>query len=158
MRFLWQILLYLSMVPVWASEPTLQEQQNLVIEQRLADIASELRCLVCQNESIAASRADLAVDLRRQIHEQIAAGKTNQQILTYMVDRYGDFVRYRPPLKPTTVLLWFGPVFLLVASVLALLLHLRRRSERISSTPLSEHDMQHANALLQHHTDRDISS
>lgn len=158
MRFVWQILLYVSMMPVWANEATIQQGQNLVVERRLADIASELRCLVCQNESIAGSRADLAVDLRRQIREQIVAGKTDQQILTYMVDRYGDFVRYRPPLKPATLLLWFGPPFLLVVSVLILLLHLRRRSQRIFSAPLSEHEVQHANALLQHHTDRDLSS
>jgi cytochrome c-type biogenesis protein CcmH len=85
-----------------------------VIEQRLKDLAEELRCLVCQNQTIADSNATLALDLRNQIREQIRAGRTNDEIRDYMVARYGDFVLYRPPLKATTAPLWLGPLFLLV--------------------------------------------
>lgn len=158
MKCLWQMLLLcVFIILTGAGKAAVQQGQDLVVEQRLADIATELRCLVCQNESIAGSRADLAVDLRRQIREQIAAGESDQEILTYMVDRYGDFVRYRPPLKASTLLLWFGPAILLVASVLTLIIYLRRRSQRISRIPLSEQDMQQAKTLLRPPGDRDLS-
>src|SRR3546814_11037819 len=94
-------------------------------------IAAELRCLVCQNESIAASRADLAVDLRQQIREQIQAGQTNDEIRTYMVERYGDFVLYRPPLKARTPLLWFGPLLLFFFGFTILMVSIRRSRARI---------------------------
>ena len=81
---------------------------------RAVKLAEKLRCLVCQNQTIADSNAELANDLRTQIREQIAAGKTDDQILDYMVARYGDFVLYQPPLKPTTILLWGGPALLVV--------------------------------------------
>ena len=87
---------------------------DAAVEQRLKDLAEELRCLVCQNQTIADSNATLALDLRNQIREQIAQGKTDDQIRAYMVERYGDFVLYRPPLKATTVMLWLGPLALLV--------------------------------------------
>jgi cytochrome c-type biogenesis protein CcmH len=85
-----------------------------VTEQRLKDLAEELRCLVCQNQTIADSNATLAQDLRNQIRQQIAQGRSDEEIRTYMVERYGDFVLYRPPLKATTVVLWLGPLLLLV--------------------------------------------
>ena len=84
--------------------------QDPVVEQRLLLISEELRCLVCQNESLAGSRADLAVDLRREIRTLITDGKSDQDIMDFMVSRYGDFVRYRPPFKPVTWLLWLGPL------------------------------------------------
>ncbi|MCV4690726.1 cytochrome c-type biogenesis protein CcmH, partial [Escherichia coli] len=84
-------------------------------------LGEELRCLVCQNQNIADSHADLALDLKKQLREQIAAGRTDDEIKTYMVERYGDFVLYRPPLKATTVLLWAGPFVLLGAVAFALL-------------------------------------
>ena len=115
---------------------------------RLQGIAAELRCLVCQNESIAASRADLAVDLRQQIREQIQAGKTDSEIRTYMVDRYGDFVLYRPPLKTTTVLLWFGPMLLLVFGLFILATTLRRRRSALADKVLSTDELKRAQALL----------
>jgi len=104
--------------------------------------------LVCQNESIAASRADLAVDLRQQIREQIQAGKTDSEIRTYMVERYGDFVLYRPPLKTTTVLLWFGPLLLLVFGLLILAITLKRRRSALADKVLSADDLERAQALL----------
>lgn len=102
--------------------------QDPVVEARLVGIAEELRCLVCQNESLAGSRADLAEDLRREIRTLIRQGKTDQEVMDYLVARYGDFVRYRPPLKPTTYLLWLGPFALLGGGLVALVLFLRRRT------------------------------
>jgi cytochrome c-type biogenesis protein CcmH len=98
-----------------------------VAAERAVHLANELRCLVCQNQSIAESNAELAVDLRRQIREQIAAGKSDREITDFMVARYGDFVLYRPPLKLSTVLLWLGPLLLLVAGCVVLARQLRAR-------------------------------
>lgn len=117
-------------------------------EKRLIDIAGELRCLVCQNESIAASRADLAVDLRQQIREQIQAGQSDDEIREYMVERYGDFVLYRPPFKATTVLLWLGPMLLLLFGFVALAVSLTHRKARVMNTLLSEEEQARADALL----------
>jgi cytochrome c-type biogenesis protein CcmH len=99
-----------------------------VLEARLLRIAAELRCLVCQNQTIADSHADLAQDLRRQVREMLVRGDSDQQILDYMTARYGDFVLYRPPVKSTTALLWYGPAVLLLGGLVALVLVLRRRS------------------------------
>lgn len=152
-RFYLALLCGAFAVTSWAGN-AMPMAQNEQVEQRMTAIAAELRCLVCQNESIAGSRADLAVDLRHQIREQIVAGKSDREIMSYMVDRYGDFVRYRPPLKGSTVLLWFGPALLLVASIVALVRYLRRRSGRLNNAPLSDDDIRRADALLQqnHHT------
>ena len=122
--------------------------QDEAVEKRMVVISEELRCLVCQNESLAASRADLAQDLRREIREQIGQGRSDQEILDFMVGRYGDFVRYRPPLKGTTALLWFGPFLLLAAGVAALVLYLRRRGKRVVEAGLSAEEQQKVDALL----------
>ena len=97
------------------------------LEARVMRVASELRCLVCQNETIAGSHAELAVDLRNQVREMLRQGQTEQQVFDYMTARYGDFVLYRPPVKSTTLLLWYGPPLMLGAGLLALWLLLRRR-------------------------------
>jgi len=102
--------------------------EDPVIEQRMQAIAAELRCLVCQNETIAASNAELAVDLRREVRQMLREGKSEREILDFMTARYGDFVLYRPPVRTSTALLWFGPVALMVCGVLVLWLVLRRRS------------------------------
>ncbi len=99
-----------------------------VMEARVMRIAAELRCLVCQNQTIADSHADLAIDLRRQVREMLQRGDSERQILDYMTARYGDFVLYRPPLKPTTALLWFAPGVLLVGGLATLVVVLRRRN------------------------------
>jgi len=99
-----------------------------VIEARVMSLANELRCLVCQNQTIADSNAALAVDLRNQVRDQVKAGRSDAQIIEYLVARYGDFVRYRPPVKLTTVLLWAGPFVLLVGGLAGLTLTLRRRA------------------------------
>jgi cytochrome c-type biogenesis protein CcmH len=98
------------------------------LEARMTRIASELRCLVCQNQTIADSNADLAQDLRRQVREMLRKGDDDATIIAYMTDRYGDFVLYRPPVKATTLLLWFGPAAMLLLGFGALAVVLRRRS------------------------------
>lgn len=103
------------------------DRPDAAVEQRLKDLAEELRCLVCQNQTIADSHAPLAVDLRNQIRQQIAAGRSDDQIRDYMVERYGDFVLYRPPFKATTVVLWVGPFLLVVFGAAAFAVILRRR-------------------------------
>jgi cytochrome c-type biogenesis protein CcmH len=100
---------------------------DAVVEQRLVVIADELRCLVCQNESLAGSRAPLAMDLRREIRTLIKAGKSDAEILDFLVVRYGDFVRYRPPFKPSTWLLWTGPFLFMVIGIGVLVHTVRRR-------------------------------
>lgn len=119
-----------------------------VLEARMMVIAEELRCLVCQNETIAASHADLAVDLKNQIRIKLAQGQSQKQILDFMVERYGDFVLYRPPLKTTTVLLWLGPFILLGIAVLMLVMTIRQRRRESQPTALSNADAMKARALL----------
>ena len=103
---------------------------------------------MCQNQSIAESNAELAVDLRREINEQIRAGRSDQQIVDFMVARYGDFVLYRPPLKSHTWLLWFGPALLAIAALLAFMRALRNRRRRIGERPLTDAERAEAERLL----------
>jgi cytochrome c-type biogenesis protein CcmH len=102
--------------------------QDPSTEARMVRIANELRCLVCQNQTIADSHAGLAEDLRRELREMVARGDSDAQIIKYMTDRYGDFVLYRPPLKLTTGVLWFGPAALLIGGLSTLVIVLRRRT------------------------------
>lgn len=110
------------------AEPMANDVQ---VEARLVHIAEELRCLVCQNESLSSSHADLAEDLRAQVREQIVSGKSDQEIKDYLVERYGDFVLYRPVVKPMTWLLWFGPFAGLLIALLGLGISIKRRNEKI---------------------------
>ena len=119
-----------------------------VTEQRLISISEEMRCLVCQNESLAGSRSDLANDLRREIRTLIKEGKSDAQIRSFMVERYGDFVLYRPPVKPITWLLWIGPFVILVIGIAVLLGYLRQRNTAAPSKALSAEDNQKMDALL----------
>jgi cytochrome c-type biogenesis protein CcmH len=119
-----------------------------VVEARLMAISEELRCLVCQNETLAASRAELADDLRKEVRRLIREQKTDQEIKDYLVSRYGDFVLYRPPVKPTTWLLWFGPFALLAFGVAALVVFLRRRGQLTAALPLSNEDKNRADLIL----------
>jgi cytochrome c-type biogenesis protein CcmH len=118
------------------------------VEARLMRLASELRCLVCQNQSLADSQADLAVDLRNQVRQQIEEGKSDAQIRAWMTERYGDFVLYRPPVKPTTMLLWVGPFVLLAAAFAGLVLYLRRRGSELREPPLTAEEHARAQVLL----------
>ena len=136
----------LSLVAVAKDAPLMSDDPAL--EARVMVIAEELRCLVCQNETIAASHADLAVDLRKQIRNKLKEGQSQQQILDFMVERYGDFVRYRPPLKASTVLLWAGPFVLLGVAALTLALNIRRRRHSAAAAPLSAADTVRARQML----------
>jgi cytochrome c-type biogenesis protein CcmH len=119
-----------------------------VVEKRMVAISEELRCLVCQNESLAGSHAELAQDLRREIRKMIGEGKTDKEILDFMEARYGDFVRYRPPVKPTTWLLWGGPFLLLAGGIAALITFLRRRVKEDAAPVLTDEEHRRAAALL----------
>ena len=101
--------------------------EDPALEQRVLRLTNELRCLVCQNQTIADSNAELAVDLRKQVREQLKQGKSEQEILDYMVNRYGDFVLYRPPVKAQTLVLWLGPFALMAGGLFILLRFLRQR-------------------------------
>jgi len=135
----------------WLGLAVAQEARPLaddpVLEAQVMRIADELRCLVCQNETIAASHADLAVDLRKQIRQQLQQGRSEQQILDFMVQRYGDFVLYRPPVKSSTWLLWGGPFVLLGAALLGLWLNIRRRHS-LASAPLQGAEAERVRRLL----------
>lgn len=123
--------------------------EDPVVEQRLIVIAEELRCLVCQNESLAGSRSDLANDLRREVRTLIKTGKTDAEIREYLVSRYGDFVLYRPPVKPTTWLLWFGPLLLLIGAIW-MLIHIIKQAQKQKNQPVLDAEQRaKAQALLQ---------
>lgn len=119
-----------------------------VLEERVLSLAKELRCLVCQNETLADSRADLAVDLRNQIREQMKAGKSDKEIIAFLTERYGKFILYRPPMDPTTYLLWFGPFILLLGGLLFLFRYVKQRRELIVEKPLSADERNRAESLL----------
>jgi len=121
--------------------------EDPVLEAKVLAIAEELRCLVCQNETIAASHADLAVDLRKQIRQKLQQGQTQAQILDFMVQRYGDFVLYRPPVKSSTWLLWGGPFLLLAVALAALVLNIRRR-RTLAAAPLKADEAERVRRLL----------
>ncbi|MBU1426466.1 MAG: cytochrome c-type biogenesis protein CcmH [Gammaproteobacteria bacterium] len=119
-----------------------------VLEKRMIGLAENLRCLVCQNESLASSHAELAEDLRREVREQMAQGKNDQEIMDYLVARYGDFVLYKPPVKSYTVLLWFGPFALLLVGAGVLVFQLRKRRKTVQETVLTPEAQQRAASLL----------
>ncbi|HEX6295721.1 MAG TPA: cytochrome c-type biogenesis protein [Burkholderiales bacterium] len=138
MRKLLFLMVFLSL-PAFSEDPEL--------EKRVTGLAHELRCLVCQNQTIADSNAPLAVDLRNQIREQLAAGKSERDVMDFMVARYGDFVLYRPPLKASTVLLWAGPFVFLLLGIF--LLYRRVTRSRPADPQLSEADRTRAAKLLE---------
>lgn len=125
--------------------------EDPAVEQRMVNIAEELRCLVCQNESLAGSQADLAKDLRREVRGLIKEGKSDREVKDFLVSRYGDFVLYRPQVKPTTYVLWAGPFILLIAGIAALVAFLRRRNRQVEDAPLSDEERQRAESLLKEH-------
>jgi cytochrome c-type biogenesis protein CcmH len=119
-----------------------------VLEKRMIGLAEKLRCLVCQNESLASSHAELAEDLRREVREQMAQGKSDKEIIDYLVARYGDFVLYEPPMKSYTLLLWFGPFALLLIGAGVLVFQLRKRRRTVQESELTPEAQQRAAALL----------
>ncbi len=148
------ILVFAAFLGLTAALPAMAEEAaplaaDPVAEKRLLELSNELRCLVCQNQTIADSNAELAVDLRREIRGMIQAGKTNPEIIDFMVVRYGDFVLYRPPVKGITLLLWGGPIALMLIGFFIMQRYLRQRAKRVAKDqPLSADEAQRAEALL----------
>lgn len=142
------LLAFQCALPAYANE-ALPLAEDPVVEKRLIGISQELRCLVCQNESLAGSRADLALDLRREIRTLIKDGKTDAEIMDFMVSRYGEFVLYRPPVKPATWLLWFGPFVLLIVAVVVLVRMVRQSQSNKHPKVLDDVQRAKALALLQ---------
>jgi cytochrome c-type biogenesis protein CcmH len=137
----WLSVMILLLLPgLAAAEEARPLADNPQVEARLKHLAVELRCLVCQNQTLADSDAPLAEDLRREIREMIAKEMSDQDIIDFLVARYGDFVLYRPPLKATTMLLWLGPFLLLIAGATTLVLVLRRRQKKLADVALSEEE------------------
>jgi cytochrome c-type biogenesis protein CcmH len=148
MRNLLVLLLGLFLVASVPAKDAAPAAADPVLEKRAMALAEELRCLVCQNQSLADSHAELAIDLKNQIREKMKAGMDEKQIIEYMVARYGDFVLYRPPVKATTLPLWFGPFVVLVAAVAGLFYYLRRRRTAAPEQPLSATEQARVQALL----------
>ena len=147
-RLLSAVLLAAALAGPAAGREAVPLATDPALEVRAMRLAEELRCLVCQNQTIADSHAPLAEDLKAQIREQLKAGRTDEQITAYMVERYGDFVLYKPPLKATTAFLWVGPFVILVLAVGGLVLHLRRRREVPAQPELSDEERARVAALL----------
>jgi cytochrome c-type biogenesis protein CcmH len=123
-------------------------------EEEFRALTAELRCLVCQNQSLADSDAELADDLRREVYELFKAGKSNEEISTFLTDRYGDFVLYDPPLKPSTYVLWFTPLFMFLIGCIMLVRTLRKKTQS-QETTLSEEEQRRLDALLSETSDSD---
>ena len=117
-------------------------------EERYHTLIDELRCLVCQNQTIAESNADLASDLRREVYRMVEEGRSAEEVTGFMVARYGDFVLYRPPLRTGTILLWAGPFVLAATGLTVLALHVRRR-RRAASDPIDERSREHLRRMLE---------
>jgi len=153
------IIALLLMLPIFdgVAKEAVPMAKDPVVELRMNELAEELRCLVCQNQSLAASDSDFANDLRREIRDMIYRGLSDQEIVEFMVQRYGDFILFRPPVKSTTILLWFGPLLLMVIGLGILYLTLRRRRRAITDTPLSADELKRAESLLSTEGDKEIS-
>lgn len=149
------LLLLLCLMPVFAHAGEAKDMaEDPVLEKRMIGLAEKLRCLVCQNESLASSHAELAEDLRREVRDQMRQNKSDQEIIDYLVSRYGDFVLYDPPMKRYTLLLWFGPFLLLLGGLGVLYFQLRKRRKNIPDAPLSAEAQQRAADLLNNDKDQ----
>lgn len=142
------VLLLSAFVPLVTAKDAQPVGDDPAVEQRLNKLSQELRCLVCQNETLADSRAGLAEDLRREIREQIKAGKSDKEIIAFLTERYGQFILYRPRVTPTTYLLWFGPFVLMLAGLAMLFRYIRQRRDSITEQPLSAEERRRAEELL----------
>ena len=142
----WAVTL-LCISPSWAGE-ALPVGDDPVIEQRMVNMAMDLRCLVCQNETLAGSHAELAEDLRKEIREQMKAGKNDQEVIKYLTDRYGDFVLYKPPFRSYTLLLWLGPLLFLAIGGGAWFFTLKKRRTLHAEAEVSSDAMKQAARLL----------
>jgi cytochrome c-type biogenesis protein CcmH len=133
--------------PAWAGEAK-PLGEDPAVEARLKHLAIELRCLVCQNQTLADSNAPLAEDLRREVREMIVKNMSDKEIIDFLVERYGDFVLYRPPVKATTALLWMGPFVLLIVGLAALIIAVRRRSQKFVDVPVTDEEHRRVEQLL----------
>ena len=144
-------LLLLCLVPfVVTAQVKIEDKpsDDPVVEQRLAKLSQELRCLKCQNQTLADSPSDIAADLRREIREQMEAGKSDKEITAFLTQRYGDFILYRPRVTPTTYLLWFGPFVLLIGGLIVLFRYVKQRRDAITEPPLTAEERRRAEELL----------
>lgn len=141
------LLIVLVSGPAWAGEAR-PLGEDPAVEARLKHLAIELRCLVCQNQTLADSNAPLAEDLRREVREMIVKNMSDKEIIDFLVERYGDFVLYRPPLKATTTLLWVGPFVLLLAGATVLVITLRRRARKVVDVPVTDEEHRRVEQLL----------
>ena len=149
------LLVAFSLSQALAVEPE-EMLDDPVLEQRAREISKELRCLVCQNQSIDDSDAGLARDLRVLVRERLVAGDSDEETISYVVDRYGDFVLLRPPVRPGTYALWFGPAALIVLAGMGLVLFFRRRRTAVAETrpaPLTQQERERLKALLEEESD-----
>ncbi len=148
------LFLLLNLSTLAADDPV--EFSNPEMQQRYYELIDEIRCLVCQNQSLADSHADLAQDLRNEIYNKVLAGEQDEQIVAFLVERYGDFVLYRPPLTKNTWLLWFGPfLFMLIGIVFAIILIKKQSADKSVSTELNESQQQRLTELLEDDIQRD---
>lgn len=152
LKNIFRLSLFLSLVmlaPLGVAKEAAPMAMDPEMEKTVNEISAELRCLVCQNQTIADSHAELAVDLKNQVREMVQRGQTQEEIVDYMVQRYGDFVRYRPPMKPSTVLLWAGPFLLLLIGLTVLVINLRKRTTLVTADgDLSAEESERLKALL----------
>jgi len=149
-HYLMVLILSFMSLQAYAATEAVPVAEDPELEKRLVDLAENLRCLVCQNESLAASRADFANDMRREIREQMRMNKSDEEIVEFLVARYGDFILFNPPFKSTTWLLWFGPFTLFLGGGAALIFYLRRRRIQINEKdlPLTESQRLRAESLI----------
>ena len=145
---IWTMMFVMAVPGLVAAQEARPLAENPQAEARLKALAVELRCLVCQNQTLADSNAPLAEDLRREVREMIAKNMSDQEIIDFLVERYGDFVLYRPPLRATTTLLWIGPFLLLAIAGTALVLAVQRRQKALPEVIVSEADHQRVEQLL----------
>ena len=150
----WLLAIILLIPSIAAAEEARPLSDNPQVEARLKTLAVELRCLVCQNQTLADSHAPLAEDLRREVREMIAKDMSDKEIIDFLVQRYGDFVLYRPPWKASTTLLWLGPFLLLIAGATGLVFALRRRQKKLVDVTLSEEEHNRVAQLLSEGTNR----
>ncbi|ULA65573.1 MAG: Cytochrome c-type biogenesis protein CcmH [Nitrospira sp.] len=144
----WLLIIALTISGLAAAQEARPLAENPIAEARLKALAVELRCLVCQNQTLADSNAPLAEDLRREVREMIAKGMSDPEIIDFLVERYGDFVLYRPPLRAATTLLWIGPFLLLIVGGTVLILALRRRQKTLPDAVVSEADHERVEQLF----------
>jgi len=144
------LLLICLLLPALAMAQVRTEEKptDPAIEKRLANLSHELRCLQCQNQTLADSPSDLAADMRQEIREQMKAGKSDKEIVAFLTDRYGQFILYRPRVSPVTYLLWFGPFVLLLTGLYVLYQYIKHRRDSITEKPLTAEERRRAEEML----------